>query len=193
MSCGRRNLTRISELTTLTSSIPLALSVIMFADSNSPATRSRLPRPMQLERAGDFRKDRPSLLCGKLARSFTQGLRICVAPHSMLTPLSRSNCCFGGVCTHAKCGRRLWLLSATLRPQEKREDNERKREQSRKQIHILIGQSLCLLGYGRAHWPVVCKCCLMDKTLCLHKIDQSGNGQGGDRRTRDTQERIGSW
>ena len=26
----------------------------MFADSNSSATRSRLPRPIQLERAGDF-------------------------------------------------------------------------------------------------------------------------------------------
>src|SRR5260370_30061487 len=100
---------------------------------------------------------------------------------------------FGGRCTHAKCGGRLWLLSATLRPQEKREHQDGEREQSRKQIHILIGQSLCLLGYGRAHWPVVCECCLMDKTLCLHKIDQSGNGQGGDRRTRATQERIGSW
>src|SRR6266700_16562 len=89
---------------------------------------------------------------------------------SMPVPLASLNCCFGGVCTHAKCGRLFFLLSATLRPQEKREDNERKREQSRKQIHIL-----------------------MDQTLCLHKIDQSGNGQGGDRRTRDTQERIGSW
>src|SRR5437667_10792713 len=111
----------------------------------------------------------------------------------MPVPLASLHGCFGGVCTHAKCGDRLWLLSATRRPQEQRQDNERKSEQSRKQIHILIGENLCLLGYGRAHWTVVCKCCLMDKTLCLHKIDQSGNGQGGDRRTRDTQERIGSW
>src|SRR6266851_3506756 len=112
---------------------------------------------------------------------------------SIPVPLASLNGCFGGLWTHAKCGCLFFLLSATRRPQEKREDNERKREQSRKQIHILIGQNLCLLGYGRAHWPVVCKCCLMDKTLCLHQIDQSRHGQGGDRRTRDTQERIGSW
>src|SRR5260370_8844613 len=102
----------------------------------------------------------------------------------MLTPLSRSNCCFGCVCTHAKCGRRLWLLSATRRPQEKREDNERKREQSRKQIHILIGQSLCLLGYARAHCPVVCKCCLMANTFSSPKIAHSGTPQSGYTQTR---------
>src|SRR6266496_4226243 len=87
---------------------------------------------------------------------------------SIPVPLASLNGCFGGLWTHAKCGRRLWLLSATRRPQEKREENERKRDQSRKQIHILIGQNLCLLGYGRAHWPVVCKCCLM--AHCLKKI-----------------------
>jgi len=53
---GEETLHGTRSLTTLTSSIPLALSVIMFADSNSSATRSRLPRPMQLERAGDFRR-----------------------------------------------------------------------------------------------------------------------------------------
>jgi hypothetical protein len=47
---------RFQPMRSVTSSIPLALSVIMFADSNSSATRSRLPRPMQLERAGDFRR-----------------------------------------------------------------------------------------------------------------------------------------
>src|SRR6266571_1422075 len=112
---------------------------------------------------------------------------------SIPVPLASLHGCFGGLWTHAKCGCLFFLLSATRRPQEKREHKDGERDQSRKQIHILIGQNLCLLGYGRAHWPVVCKCCLMDKTLCLHKIDQSGNGQGGDRRTRDTQERIGSW
>ncbi len=111
----------------------------------------------------------------------------------MPVPLASLHGCFGGLWTHAKCGGLFFLLSATLRPQEKREHQDGERDQSRKQIHILIGQNLCLLGYGRAHWPVVCKCCLMDKTLCLHQIDQSGHGQGGDRRTRDTQERIGSW
>ena len=95
----------------------------------------------------------------------------------MPVPLASLHGCFGGVCTHAKCGRRLWLLSATRRPQEKREHQDGERDQSRKQIHILIGQNLCLLGYGHTHWPVVCKCCLMDKTLCLHQIDQSGHGQ----------------
>ena len=49
------------------------------------------------------------------------------------------------MCTHAKCCCRLWLLSTTLRTQEKREDKEWKRDQSNKQIHILIGQGLCLL------------------------------------------------
>src|SRR5712692_6552359 len=90
---------------------------------------------------------------------------------SIPVPLASLTGCFGGRCTHAKGGGLFFLLSATRRPQEKREDNERKRDQSRKQIHILIGQNLCLLGYGRAHWPVVWECCLMDQTLCCHQID----------------------
>src|SRR5258708_17649235 len=88
---------------------------------------------------------------------------------SIPVPLASLNGCFGGLWTHAKCCGRLWLLSATRRPQEKREHQDGERDQSRKQIHILIGQSLCLFGYGHAHWPVLCNCCPMDKTLCLQK------------------------
>ena len=59
-----------------------------------------------------------------------------------------------GVWTHAKCCCRLWLLSAARRTQEKREDKEWERSQSRKQIHILIGQGL--LGYGNTDRPIMC-------------------------------------
>src|ERR1700694_5250542 len=97
--------------------------------------------------------------------------------NSVQVPLSRLNCCFGSLWTHAKCCGGLWLLSAAPRPQEKREHKEWERDQSRKQIHILIGQGLCLLGHGNADWPIVCECCLVDKTLRLHKIDEPGHGQ----------------
>src|SRR5258708_6659492 len=74
---------------------------------------------------------------------------------SIPVPLASLTGCFGGLWTHAKCGRRLWLLSATLRPQEKREDNDRKREQTRNHIHILINQPFSPLGSTPPHSPVV--------------------------------------
>src|SRR6266478_3112599 len=103
---------------------------------------------------------------------------------SIPVPLASLNGCFGGLWTHAKCCGRLWLLRATLRPQEKREHKDWERDQSRKQIHILIGQGLCLPGYGNTDWTMGCESCLMDQALRLYKIDQSGNGQGGDRHPR---------
>src|SRR6266700_316736 len=81
---------------------------------------------------------------------------------SIPVPLASLNCCFGGLWTHAKCCCRLWLLSATRRPQEKREHKDWERDQSRKQIHILIGQGLCLPGYGHTDWTMGCESCLMD-------------------------------
>src|SRR5437588_2099854 len=63
---------------------------------------------------------------------------------SIPVPLASLHGCFGGLWTHAKGGGLFFLLRATLRPQEKREDNERERDQNRNQIHILIGQGLCL-------------------------------------------------
>src|SRR6266481_2347805 len=73
---------------------------------------------------------------------------------SIPVPLASLNCCFGCLLTHAKCFGRLWLLSATLRPQEKREHKDGERDQSRKQIHILIGQGLCLPGDGNTDWTM---------------------------------------
>src|SRR5712691_1123464 len=105
---------------------------------------------------------------------------------SMPVPLAHLTCCSGGLWTHAKCGGLFFLLSATLRPQEKHEHKDGERDQSRKQIHILIGQGLCLPGYGNTDWTMGCESCLMDQALRLYKIDQSGNGQGGDRHPRDT-------
>src|SRR6266567_1023414 len=90
---------------------------------------------------------------------------------SIPVPLASLHGCFGGLWTHAKCCGRLWLLSATLRPQEKREHQDWERDQSRKQIHNLIGQGLCLPGYGNTDWTMGCESRLMDQALRLYKID----------------------
>jgi hypothetical protein len=65
---------------------------------------------------------------------------------SIPVPLASLNGCFGGLWTHAKGGCRLWLLSATLRPQEKREHKDGERDQSRKQKHILVRPGLVPAG-----------------------------------------------
>src|SRR5258707_10482537 len=90
---------------------------------------------------------------------------------SIPVPLASLNVCFGDLCTHAKCCCRLWLLSATLRPQEKREHQDGERDQSSKQKHILVGQGLCLPGDGNTDWTIGCESCLMNQALRLHKID----------------------
>src|ERR1700730_2907441 len=59
---------------------------------------------------------------------------------SIPVPLASLNGCFGGLWTHAKCGRRLWLLSATLRLRKKSTTRNGGGTQREKQIHILIGQ-----------------------------------------------------